>query len=146
MTYEFTPYPFTARRHSASLPSLRDGLERQRHPVVVIGGGPVGYSTALGLANHGVPVVLIEADDSVCSGSRAICISRRSLEIIERLGAVDGFLKIGLPWTGGRSYYRDTEVLHFKMPQDENQKLPPMINLAQYHIEQILLDRAEKNP
>ena len=110
--------------------------------MVVVGGGPVGYCTALGLASHGVPVVLIEADDSVCFGSRAICISRRSLEIVERLGALDGFLEIGLPWTGGRSFYRDTEVLHFTMPQDENQKLPPMVNLAQYSIEQILLDAA----
>ena len=146
MSHEFVPYPFTATRHPASLPAPSGGLERQRHPVVVIGGGPVGYSTALGLANHSVPVVLIEADDSVCFGSRAICISRRSLEIISRLGAVDGFLKIGLPWTGGRSYYRDTEVLRFEMPQDENQKLPPMVNLAQYHIEQILLDREQKQP
>ena len=146
MSYEFTPYPFTAKHYPASLPPLEDGVERARHPVVVIGGGPVGYSTALGLANHGIPVVLIEADDSVCSGSRAICISRRSLEIVERLGAVNGFLKIGLPWTGGRSYYRDTEVLQFTMPQDENQKLPPMVNLAQYHIEQILLDRAQQAP
>ena len=146
MTEEFVPYPFTAERHAASLPPLQDGVESRRHPVVVVGGGPVGYSTALGLANHGVPVVLIEADDSVCFGSRAICISRRSLDIVERLGAVDGFLKVGLPWTGGRSYYRDTEVLHFTMPQDENQKLPPMVNLAQFLIEQFLLDAALAKP
>ena len=31
------------------------------------------------------------------------------------------------------------------MPQDDNQKLPPMINLAQYHIEQILLGAAERH-
>ena len=144
MTTEFAPYPFIAKRYAATRPSLRDGIEEKRHPVVVVGGGPVGLTTALGLANHGVPVVLIEADDSVCTGSRAICISRRSLEIMERVGAVEGFKKIGLPWTGGCSYYRDVEVLHFNMPQDENQKLPPMVNLAQYHIEQILLDRAEQ--
>ncbi|WP_119157834.1 FAD-dependent oxidoreductase [Caldimonas tepidiphila] len=143
MNQEFAPYPFTAKSHPATLPPLQDDLERRRHPVVVVGGGPVGYCAALGLANHGVPVVLLEADDSVCFGSRAICISRRSLEIIERLGALEGFLKTGLPWTGGRSYYRDTEVLHFKMPVDENQKLPPMVNLAQYSIEQFLLDAAE---
>ena len=146
MAEEFVPYPFAAERHAASMPPLQDGVESRRHPVVVVGGGPVGYSTALGLANHGVPVVLIEADDSVCFGSRAICISRRSLEIVERLGAVDGFLKVGLPWEGGRSYYRDTEVLHFTMPQDENQKLPPMVNLAQYSIELFLLDAAQARP
>ncbi len=140
----FKPYPFTARRYPASLPVLEGGVDKARRPVVVVGGGPVGYCAALGLANHGVPVVLLEADDSVCFGSRAICISRRSLEIIARLGAAEGFLNQGLPWTGGRSFYRDDEVLNFKMPMDENQQHPPMINLAQYSIEQFLLDAAER--
>ncbi|SIT45214.1 FAD-dependent oxidoreductase [Paraburkholderia piptadeniae] len=144
MNKEFKPYPFTAKQYKARVPELKQGVDAKRHAVTIVGGGPVGLAVALGLANHGVRSVLIEADDSVCYGSRAICISRRSLEIIERLGAVEGFLNTGLPWTGGRSFYRDTEVLHFTMPQDENQKLPPMVNLAQYHIEQFLLDAAEK--
>lgn len=145
MSRPFKPYPFTAKQYPASLPPLQDGVDKTRRPVVVVGGGPVGYCAALGLASHGVPVVLLEADDSVCFGSRAICISRRSLEIIARLGAAEGFLSQGLPWTGGRSFYRDDEVLHFKMPMDENQKHPPMINLAQYSIEQLLLDAAEQH-
>ncbi|SAK80465.1 FAD-dependent oxidoreductase [Caballeronia calidae] len=144
MNKAFKPYPFTAKKYAARIPQLQHGVDVKRHAVTIVGGGPVGLAVALGLANHGVRSVLIEADDSVCHGSRAICISRRSLEIIERLGALDGFVKTGLPWTGGRSFYRDTEVLHFTMPQDENQKLPPMVNLAQYHIEQFLLDAAEK--
>lgn len=137
-TVAFADYPFVPRRHRPS-----PGGRATRVPVVVVGGGPVGYCTALGLAAHGVPVVLIEADDSVCVGSRAICVSRRSLEIVQRLGALDGFLREGLPWTGGRSFYRESEVLHFTMPTDANQKLPPMVNLAQYSIEQHLLDAAE---
>jgi len=145
MGIAFQPYPFAARTYAATVPPLRDGVDASRHKVAIVGGGPVGLTLALGLASHGIPSVLIEADESVCYGSRAICISRRSLEIIERLGAVDGFLRTGLPWTGGRSFYRDTEVLHFTMPQDADQKLPPMVNLAQYHIEQFLLDAAEKH-
>ncbi len=146
VTRGFVPYPFEPQRHAARLPPRRDGVETQRHPVVVVGAGPVGYTAALGLARHGVPVVLIEADDGVCTGSRAICISRRSLEIMDRLGALPGFIQHGLPWTGGRSFYRDTEVLRFAMPTDANQRLPPMLNLAQYRIEQILLDAAQALP
>jgi 3-(3-hydroxy-phenyl)propionate hydroxylase len=146
MSLAFKPYPFSRRSYSSSLPPLHKGVEPGRRPVVIIGGGLVGHTTALAVAQHGVPVVLIENDDSVCIGSRAICISRRSLEILERVGTADEFLRMGLPWTGGRSFYRDQEVLHFKMPQDENQKWPPMINLAQYQMEQILLDRAHQMP
>jgi 3-(3-hydroxy-phenyl)propionate hydroxylase len=145
MNIEFTPYPFSGKQYPARIPALDNGKDARRHKVAIVGGGPVGLVTALGLAKQGIASVLIEADSSVCHGSRAICISRRSLEIVERLGAVEGFLEIGLPWTGGRSFYRETEVLHFTMPQDDNQKLPPMINLAQYHIEQILLDAAERH-
>jgi len=144
MGYEFKDYPFAAKHYEAELPALADGVETKRHAVTIVGGGPVGLALALGLANHGVASVVIEADDRVCFGSRAICISRRSLEIIERLGALQGFQEKGLPWTGGRSYYRDTEVLHFVMPHDENQKLPPMVNIEQYYIEQFLLDAAEQ--
>jgi len=145
MDIAFTPYPFSGKTYPARIPALEQGRDARRHPVAIVGGGPVGLATALGLARQGIASVLIEADSSVCHGSRAICISRRSLEIVERLGALPGFLDIGLPWTGGRSFYRENEVLHFTMPQDENQKLPPMINLAQYHIEQILLDAAERH-
>jgi 3-(3-hydroxy-phenyl)propionate hydroxylase len=142
---DLIPYPFEAERFAARLPQLGNArVELVRHPVVIVGGGPVGLCAALGLANHGVRSVVLEADDSVCTGSRAICISRRSLEIVQRLGALPGFLKIGLPWTGGRSFYRECEVLHFTMPQDQNQKLPPMLNIAQYDIEQILLDRVRQ--
>lgn len=143
MSATFHPYPHVPKVYPPGKPA---GAATQHVPVLIVGGGPVGLATALGLARHGVPSVLIEADDGVCKGSRAICISRRSLEIIERLGALDGFLAKGLPWAGGRSFYREEEVLHFSMPQDANQKLPPMVNLAQYHIEQFLLDAAERQP
>jgi 3-(3-hydroxy-phenyl)propionate hydroxylase len=140
----FAPYPFEAIRHAARMPALEHGDEAQRHAVVVVGAGPVGFCAAIGMAQQGVPVVLLEADESVCFGSRAICISRRSLQILQRLGALPGFMQHGLPWTGGRSFYRGEQVLHFTMPQDANQKLPPMLNLAQYRIEQILLERAQE--
>ena len=131
---------FHYTRFAPRLPVLADGVEVQRHPVVIAGGGPVGMALALGLANHGVRSVILEADDTVCVGSRAACISRRSLEIVERLGALPAFLAKGLPWSAGTSYYQTTEVFRFEMPTHAQQKLPPMINLEQYYIEQYLLD------
>lgn len=133
--------PFQYQRFPPALPRLAaDGAETRRHRVLIAGGGPVGLAVALGLARQGIDSVVIEADDSVCEGSRAACISRRSLEILERLGVASAFLGKGLPWTRGRSYYGTTEVLAFDMPSRADDKYPPMINLQQYYIEQFLLD------
>ncbi|MDP9901240.1 FAD-dependent monooxygenase [Variovorax ginsengisoli] len=132
---------FRYTRFETVVPQLDDGVEPGRHRVVIAGGGPVGMALALGLANHGVRSVVLEADHTVCEGSRAICVSRRSLEIIERLGALPAFLAKGLPWRAGRSFYKLDEVLRFEMPHDARQKLPPMVNLEQYYIEQYLLDQ-----
>ncbi|MGQ7934888.1 FAD-dependent oxidoreductase [Paraburkholderia sp. D1E] len=145
MSRSFKPYPFTPRHYAGVVPPLIDGRDPVRRAVAIVGGGPVGMTLALALARQGVRSVLIEADDGVCTGSRAICISRRSLEIFKRLGAVHGFLQKGLPWTGGRSFYRDAEVFRFAMHQDDEQSLPPMINIAQYQIEQLLLDEVEQH-
>ncbi len=112
---------------------------QQRARVAIVGGGPVGLATALGLARQGVASTVIEADDTVCMGSRAACISRRSLEICGRLGALPEMMERGLPWSGGRSFWQDTEVFRFSMPLYEGQRLPPMINLQQYYIEDALL-------
>jgi 3-(3-hydroxy-phenyl)propionate hydroxylase len=135
---------FSYTHHEPRLPALRDGVDETPCPVAIVGGGPVGLALALGLANWGVRSVVLEADDTVCIGSRAACISRRSLEIVDCLGALPAFLAKGLAWTGGRSFYRTDEVFRFEMPHDERQRLPPMINLQQYYIEQYLVDAVER--
>ena len=115
-------------------------------PVVVVGAGPVGMATALGLAQRGIPVTIIEAADQVSFGSRAICISRHSLEAAARLGFGEELEKIVLPWVGGRSFYRDQQVLQFKMPLRDFDVRPPMINVSQSEYEQTVVDTIEQNP
>ncbi|MGV9744165.1 FAD-dependent monooxygenase [Rhodococcus zopfii] len=115
-------------------------------PVVIVGGGPIGMAAALGLAQRGIPVTIIEAADQVSFGSRAICISRHSLEAAARLGYGAELEQIVLPWVGGRSFYRDQQVLHFRMPLRDFDVRPPMINVSQSEYEQIVVDTIERNP
>src|SRR3984957_8312785 len=105
-------------------------------PVLIAGGGPVGLSLAALLAHRGVSCLVLEADASWCEGSRAICLSRRSLEILGWVGADRPLYAKGLPWGGGRTYFRGTEVLHFEMPSDPAERFAPMVNIQQYYIEQ----------
>src|SRR6218665_31893 len=121
--------PFEYRRFEPTLPAFdKVGHEAKRHQVLVLGGGPVGLGTPPGLADWGIPRRGGGggAGDCVCEGGRAACISRRSLEILERLGAVSQFLRKGLPWTRGRSFYGVQEVLVFDMPTGTGDKYPPM--------------------
>ena len=86
----------------------------------------------------------IENDPSYCTGSRAICMSRRSQEILGWVGVDKPLVDKGLSWVGGRSYYRDTEVLHFQMPHDPTQRFAPMVNIQQYFAEQYAHEAARK--
>jgi len=95
------------------------------------------------LARHGIASLVVEADAAYCTGSRAICMSRRSQEILGWIGADRPLVAKGLSWVGGRSYYRDTEVLHFQMPSEPTQRFAPMVNIQQYFIEQYAHEAAQ---
>lgn len=117
-----------------------------RHPVVIAGAGPVGMVAALTLARYGVPSVLLDRKDTFNDGSRAICIARASMQILESVGAVAPFLDKALGWTQGRSYYRGREILRFAMPDAPSEKYRPMYNLQQQYIEAFLHDAVAASP
>lgn len=105
-------------------------------PVLIAGGGPVGMMTAALLASYGVASLVIELDAGYCAGSRAICMSRRSQEIFGWVGAAEPLVDKGLSWVGGRSYFREREVLHFEMPSEPTQRFAPMVNIQQFYAEE----------
>jgi 3-(3-hydroxy-phenyl)propionate hydroxylase len=112
----------------------------RRHPVVIVGAGPIGMTAALVLARCGVRSVLIDRKDTFNDGSRAICIARPSMHILERVGAVAPFVGKALGWRYGRSYYRGHEIFRLEMPHPAGEKYLPMYNLQQQYIEQFLHD------
>ncbi len=139
-----SPYHHPKSYPASSLTSM--GPDTEPLPVVVVGAGPVGMAVALGLAQRGIRVTVLEAADAVSFGSRAICISRHSLEVAHRLGFGEVVEATALPWLGGRSYFREAEVLSFRMPMAEHDVRAPMVNIGQSELEQIMVDRILADP
>jgi 3-(3-hydroxy-phenyl)propionate hydroxylase len=112
-----------------------------RHRVVIIGGGIVGLTAALDLAQRGVPVLLLDDDDTVSTGSRSICQAKRTLEIWDRLGCAGAMMEKGVTWQVGRVFLRDREIYNFDLLPEGGHRFPAFINLQQYYVEQFLIER-----
>ncbi|HTD06516.1 FAD-dependent oxidoreductase [Undibacterium sp.] len=116
------------------------------HPVVVVGAGPVGLATAIDLAQQGIEVVLVDDDCILSSGSRAICFSKRSLDIFDRLGCGQRMVDKGVRWNVGKVFLQDNMVYSFDLLPESGHQRPAFINLQQYYVEGFLLDRALQLP
>ena len=128
-------YPVFAAR---AVPEQRG--DATRHAVAIAGAGPVGMAAALTLARYGIPSVLLDRKETFNDGSRAICLARPSLQILQRIGAVEPFLAKALGWRHGQSFYRGQRIFRLEMPHGDHEKYLPMYNLQQQYIEQYLWD------
>jgi 3-(3-hydroxy-phenyl)propionate hydroxylase len=118
------------------------------HDVIVVGGGPTGFVTALGLAQAGIDVCLIEAGDAIISSPRSCVYHWSMLDGLERLGIREeaeriGYTKDDYLWlvkkTGERLEY-DISVVGRVTPYPYN------IQLGQDRLAEICLARLEAMP
>jgi 3-(3-hydroxy-phenyl)propionate hydroxylase len=139
---------FSYRRsgdHDARVPA--------HHPVVVVGAGPVGLTLALDLARRGVRVLLIDDATRIGEGSRAICFSKRTLEIFDRLGRGstraslgERMVEKGVTWSRGKVFRRDGLLYEFDLLPEGGHRMPAFINLQQYHVERYMVEAVADEP
>ena len=79
-------------------------------------------------------------------GSRAICWSKRTLEILHRLGCADRLIAHGVSWQVGRVFFGAEEIFSFDLQPEAGYCKPPFINLQQSLVERLLLDRLSELP
>ena len=136
-------YPkFTYRRPA----ELDRASAVDRHPVVVVGAGPVGLAAAIDLAMQGQRVLLLDDDDTVSVGSRGLCYAKRALEVLDRIGAGDAVVDKGVTWNVGRTFFGRDEVFRFNLLPEPDHHRPGMVNLQQYYLEEFLVKRAQALP
>ncbi|WP_207781911.1 FAD-dependent monooxygenase [Phytoactinopolyspora limicola] len=120
-----------------ALPSTDDDVL----PVVIVGAGPIGLITALGLVHHGIPVVVLEEDGALSLDTKAGTVLTRTLEVLGRFGAaapvlaaslrIDEIGEIDRP-TGTAGMSVRTGVLA------EDTRYPFVINIPQNALEGVL--------
>jgi 3-(3-hydroxy-phenyl)propionate hydroxylase len=137
--YHYQHYPYRTPRE------LKEG-PGPRRSVIIVGAGPVGLAAAIDLAQHGIGSVVVDDNDAVSVGSRAICWAKRTLEILDRLGVGERMVAKGVTWKVGRVYHRDRELYRFDLLPEGGHKMPAFINLQQYYVEQYLIERALELP
>ena len=113
------------------------------YPVVIIGAGPVGLTLAIDLKLRGIECVLLDDQDRIGEGSRAICFAKRTLEIWDRLGCAAPMLEKGVRWNIGKVFQGEDLLYQFDLLPEPGHKMPAFINLQQYYAEKFLVDRAQ---
>ena len=133
-------YPLAFKLYPYERSPDQDAPGPVRHPVVIVGGGPVGLALAMDLGQRGTPALVLDDHEGVGQGSRAICFAKRTLEIMHRLGAGPGMLEKGVVWQKGRVFRDRDEVFDFDLLPEDGHRCPAFINLSQIHFERFQME------
>ena len=112
-----------------------------RTQVAVVGAGPIGLAAAIDLAVHGIDFIIIDDNNTVSTGSRAICYAKRALEVLDRLGCGEAICARGIEWKVGKVFFHDKLAYRFDLLPEPGHKRPAFVNLQQYHLEECLVAR-----
>src|SRR2546427_6003833 len=133
-TYTNPVYPYHPPPELAGAAPYRE--------VLIVGAGPVGLVAAIDLAQRDRPALVVDDDDTVGVGWRAICYAKRTLEILDRLGCGEPICAKGVRWSVGKIFFRDALAYQFDLLPERGHRRPAFINLQQYHFEECLVEHA----
>lgn len=140
---------FTLPVYEFHTPPELAGVAPSEYPVVIVGAGLAGLTTALELGSRGIKTVVLDDDDTVGAAglsSRGICYAKRSLEIFDRFGVAARIRAKGVTWNEGEVYRGEQLLYRFNLQPETDQKFPAFVNLQQFYVEQYLVERLQTMP
>jgi 3-(3-hydroxy-phenyl)propionate hydroxylase len=137
-------YELAFRTHPYKKVADQDAKKPVRHPVVIVGGGPIGLTLALDLGLKGIKVLVLDDHEGAGAGSRALCFAKRTLEIADRLGAAKPMIEKGVQWNIGKVFHDKSQIYEFNLQPESGHQFPAFINLQQPYYEKYIFDAIEK--
>jgi 3-(3-hydroxy-phenyl)propionate hydroxylase len=116
---------------------------REKRPVIIAGAGPVGLICALGLAQRGVPVIVLEAEARLYEDPRAATTHPATLEMLDDLGLLGEVARQGLHCRHFRFWDRVTGEMVANFDHDllkGDCRFPYVIQCEQYKTAAIAFD------
>lgn len=114
--------------------------------VIIVGGGPAGLLTALGLAQAGTRVTVLEAEASLNSSPRALVYHYPVLPHLKRLGILDdciaaGFVRQDFAWR----VHETGELIHWTLKSVEGHaELPYALHLGQDRLSRVVAQHLDR--
>jgi 3-(3-hydroxy-phenyl)propionate hydroxylase len=122
---------------------MRSGMK----PIIVVGAGPVGLTTALGLDFYRLPFLLFEDDAELSRDTKAGTILTRTLEAFRRYGVADQVLAKALRVDEIGDVERATNSARPSVQTallSDDTRYPFVINMPQHHLEPILREAIDR--
>jgi 2-polyprenyl-6-methoxyphenol hydroxylase-like FAD-dependent oxidoreductase len=118
------------------------------NPIIIVGAGPVGLTAAEILTQQGIPVLVLEKNDSPNKEWRASTFHAGTMELLEPTGLADELLKRGLK--APKIQYRDRKTglyaeFDSSLLQDET-KYPFRLQCPQSTYTQVVYERLQQRP
>ncbi len=111
------------------------------HPLIVVGAGPVGLAAGIDAGIQSIDTLVLDDNNTVSVGSRAVCYSKRFLEIMNRLGCAKPMVNKGVLWNVGKIFFQDELIRQFDLLPVPGYEQPAFINLQQYYLEAYMVER-----
>ncbi|HEY6815221.1 MAG TPA: FAD-dependent oxidoreductase [Croceibacterium sp.] len=117
--------------------------------VVIVGAGPVGLLTALGLARQGVEVTVLDSEPEVVRSPRAAVYFHTTISILRKLGLADEAHAIGLSSTEFKMHWLETgEVMASDMRDalEPGQEYDHNLHFGQHILAELVMRHLAKLP
>jgi len=121
----------------------------EKRNVVIVGAGPVGFLTALGLARQGIEVTVLDCEAAIVRSPRAAVYFHTTLSVLNKLGLIEDAEAIGLASTDIKMHWPETgEVAHTDMRDalDPGQEFDHNLHFGQHILAELVMEHLERLP